>query len=505
MSKSLSDNLKALVHTMAASGEAFLHHTFGERYTGAMLCTLLLLAAVTLSSPILSPETPEPLMPLFTVAFFCRMLVHLATVWQRRRARIHIPSYSSGISWSIWSELRLPVGVIHGIVEPLLCFAASFIVSPMDRVLSVWLRFTALALVIKTIIHRREAHEETLDALDDRMSARTRHTALQQQTTPRTPATATPVAVNPPVGQAPAGGLPGLFRNLDPALQRLMQQDAATTPGQAASTDERPANPHPDGITPRPEAAGRNAIPRTEPVHIWPASAARKPSAPLATPPAAAQASPRVVILRTRPAPATSRPAIAANSFGQETARATVRSTPPNLVAMPQVGQQMPQSSDAVPLPNAPEVLTGEHRNESEPPDKPAAKETLRQMQPINPMRGIDERIRKEAEKLGFVVEAEAKTYFSLGKNGVSVAVAIGDEVERVRSCLNAGLARIAFVSPDPERLKEVATALHGGLPVNEAMKVGYFSPDEFVEELARLSHLKNPSRPRTERQKERV
>jgi hypothetical protein len=75
--------------------------------------------------------------------------------------------------------------VIHGLVEPLLCLAAAFLLSPVDRVLSIWLRFAALALMLKAMIHRREGHQQMLDALDDRMSARNRHAALQQQTNPR--------------------------------------------------------------------------------------------------------------------------------------------------------------------------------------------------------------------------------------------------------------------------------------------------------------------------------
>ena len=101
--------------------------------------------------------------------------------------------------------------MIHGLVELLIYLAASFLVAPLDRALMIWLRFTALALVIKTMIHGREAHAQLLDTLGDRMAARTRHTAAPPQANPRPPATDTPVTVNAPATSAHARTLPAFF------------------------------------------------------------------------------------------------------------------------------------------------------------------------------------------------------------------------------------------------------------------------------------------------------
>jgi len=82
----------------------------------------------------------------------------------------------------------------------------------------------------------------------------------------------------------------------------------------------------------------------------------------------------------------------------------------------------------------------------------------------------------------------------TLTKGSVSLAVEIAvsttadHEFGNVKKCLDSGVARVDIVSPKPERLKAFAEAMHAGLPLEEAMKVGYFGPQEFVEELRRLA-----------------
>jgi tRNA C32,U32 (ribose-2'-O)-methylase TrmJ len=115
---------------------------------------------------------------------------------------------------------------------------------------------------------------------------------------------------------------------------------------------------------------------------------------------------------------------------------------------------------------------------------------------------GLRHRIREEAMRLGFVVETPAAAGLMLRKDAVSLAVenaadtATAGQVENVKRCLESGVGRVAIVSPQPERLKALAEAMHARLPLEQAMKVGYFGPQELIAELHRIVRTaEKPSR----------
>jgi len=140
--------------------------------------------------------------------------------------------------------------------------------------------------------------------------------------------------------------------------------------------------------------------------------------------------------------------------------------------------------------------------------EKPTANEAPRETEPCDPGRDLQEhdtlreRIRGEAERLGFTVEvagqpeaqSRPRADLTLTKGSVSLAVEIAvsttadHEFGNVKKCLDSDVARVAIVSPNPERLKAFAEAMHAGLPLEEAMKVGYFGPQELMEELRRVA-----------------
>jgi len=69
-------------------------------------------------------------------------------------------------------------------------------------------------------------------------------------------------------------------------------------------------------------------------------------------------------------------------------------------------------------------------------------------------------------------------------------------ELERVNKCLAAGLTRIAVVSSKPEQLKAMAEAVHAGVPLADALKVSFYTPDEIIAELEKLAQAgRNPKR----------
>ena len=69
----------------------------------------------------------------------------------------------------------------------------------------------------------------------------------------------------------------------------------------------------------------------------------------------------------------------------------------------------------------------------------------------------------------------------------VTLTTAAADLFERIKGSLAAG-HRVSIISPHPESLKTLAESVHAGLSLEDAMKVGYFTPEEFSMELTRLA-----------------
>jgi hypothetical protein len=114
----------------------------------------------------------------------------------------------------------------------------------------------------------------------------------------------------------------------------------------------------------------------------------------------------------------------------------------------------------------------------------------------------IQERLKKEAEHLGF--QAEVEKQLAKGSNqaadlllrqgGLTIAVEItvttgvDHEFDNVKKCLASGVGRVAVISTNPRQLEDIAAAVQGGLGSEAAAKVSYHSPDDFIAELRKLA-----------------
>ncbi len=61
-------------------------------------------------------------------------------------------------------------------------------------------------------------------------------------------------------------------------------------------------------------------------------------------------------------------------------------------------------------------------------------------------------------------------------------------EFQNVKKCLAAGFSRIAVVATGRKFLEYIAEDVRGGLGPETAAKVGYYTPDELIDELRRLA-----------------
>jgi hypothetical protein len=117
--------------------------------------------------------------------------------------------------------------------------------------------------------------------------------------------------------------------------------------------------------------------------------------------------------------------------------------------------------------------------------------------------RSVEKRLRTEAEKRGFHAETEkqlakgsmraADLVLRRGHLGIAVEIAsassnVNHEFENVQKCLDAGFSRVAAVAGGRKFLDALAAAVSGALGPEVAAKVGYYTPDEFLDELRRLA-----------------
>jgi hypothetical protein len=113
----------------------------------------------------------------------------------------------------------------------------------------------------------------------------------------------------------------------------------------------------------------------------------------------------------------------------------------------------------------------------------------------------IQDRLKTEAQKLGFHAEVEkqlakgsndaADLLLRRGSIGIAVEISIttgvDHEFENVKKCLASGIGRVAVVATGRKQLENIAAAVQGGLGSEAAAKVSYHTPDEFLAELQRL------------------
>ncbi|NBV25304.1 MAG: hypothetical protein EBS05_25745 [Proteobacteria bacterium] len=109
----------------------------------------------------------------------------------------------------------------------------------------------------------------------------------------------------------------------------------------------------------------------------------------------------------------------------------------------------------------------------------------------------IQQRIKTAAEGLGYRVTVEKQLQNPLGSVDlalestgtsiaceISVTTSIDHEFGNVKKCLAAGFVHVAVITGNPARLGQIAEAVKAALSAEEAARVGYYSPDEFITSL---------------------
>jgi len=117
--------------------------------------------------------------------------------------------------------------------------------------------------------------------------------------------------------------------------------------------------------------------------------------------------------------------------------------------------------------------------------------------------KSVQKRLKTEAQSKGFQADAEkqlakgsmqaADLVLRRGHTDIAVEIAssasnVNHEFENVQKCLNAGFSRVAAVAAGRKFLESLAAAVRGALGPEAAAKVGYYTPDEFIDELAKLA-----------------
>ena len=116
--------------------------------------------------------------------------------------------------------------------------------------------------------------------------------------------------------------------------------------------------------------------------------------------------------------------------------------------------------------------------------------------------KSIQKRIKEEAVKHGFRAEIEkqlaknsmeaADVVIRRGHVDIAVEIAVEStrdhEFQNVTKCLAAGFSRIAVVATGRKFLEDIAADVQGALGPEAAAKVGYYTPDEFIDELRKLA-----------------
>ena len=136
--------------------------------------------------------------------------------------------------------------------------------------------------------------------------------------------------------------------------------------------------------------------------------------------------------------------------------------------------------------------------------------------------KNVQKRLKEEGQKLGFnsaiekqLIKGEMKAADVVFRRGhIEIAVEIGSsgstvnhEFENVAKCLQAGFSRVAAISMNKKFRESLKGAVEGALGPVEAAKVGYYTPDEFLDELRKLAAASEeppPKEPMAKREKRR-
>ena len=115
----------------------------------------------------------------------------------------------------------------------------------------------------------------------------------------------------------------------------------------------------------------------------------------------------------------------------------------------------------------------------------------------------VQKRIETAGRKMGFLSESEKQLkpnsmptadvvlrqdHLHIAVEIASTASNVNHEFENVQKCLNFGFSHIAAIASGRKFLETLAEAVKGAMGPEEAGKVGYYTPDEFIDELRKLA-----------------
>lgn len=169
-----------------------------------------------------------------------------------------------------------------------------------------------------------------------------------------------------------------------------------------------------------------------------------------------------------------------------------------------EVRRDVPQGRPAKPEPKrTPELreegpeqeVTPPHRAEVSEPAAPF--ETAESDEQSSQHQAIKERIAAEAESLDYAATLEQPVLGNQGRADValergtrkiaceiSVTTTIDHEVQNVRKCLAAGFGHVAVICLNKRRLGNIECAVAATLTTDQAKRVGYYLPNEFISRL---------------------
>jgi hypothetical protein len=193
--------------------------------------------------------------------------------------------------------------------------------------------------------------------------------------------------------------------------------------------------------------------------------------------------------------------------------------SPPQIIAEVPKVSELPKLAEPVPTVKLtpieiklPEVSTGSEKEKVTVVASPVLKQPVESVIVSEaeklPGRGkarhtnIQKRIKEEAIARGFTAEEEkqlkkgsmqaADVVIRRGHIEIAVEIAVEGgrehEFQNVQKCLAAGFSRIAAVSTGRRFLEYLAADVQGALGAEAAAKVGYYTPDEFIDELRKLA-----------------
>jgi len=197
---------------------------------------------------------------------------------------------------------------------------------------------------------------------------------------------------------------------------------------------------------------------------------------------------------------------IAASRARYATPRAQVEALLSERLSVQEAAPAVQTKPAAPPVPTVAEVPTVTV-SEKEIVATPKQESAVPELKPPHEERGIGghqhnlirERIEAAARELGFHAHREKPTGdgrkidVALERDGqviaceISIMTPVDYEVGNADKCVKAGCHHVAMICPDPSKLAKIQKAVSGCLPPEALARIGYYSPDQFMEYLKAL------------------